>query len=301
MLFHEKVCIPLQVQRAFIRYNHDKMAHVGFLRLWKHLKPRYEWADRVDARKFSALVSKQCDVCQSCGPIPKWKIGMEPTLVPSELMTSVALDIFQFPSETTDEGTFDAIVLCVDRLSGWIIAEPGSLIGLTGEWAARRMYKQWRMFGIPNIITSDQGSQFISAWWKTMAALLGIRMAYSQAYHHQANGRAEVAGRHVIDRLRLCNQETGEKWVDLLPHVLDVIHDTVGEGGYTPYQIVFGRERPMSGFPYQPSKRSEDAECFFKRMGTLRKAVADTLNKHHEKWAHYSKEPERAFKPGDLV
>ena len=134
-----------------------------------------------------------------------------------------------------------------------------------------------------------------------MAALLGIRMAYSQAYHHQANGRAEVAGRHVIDRLRLCNQETGEKWVELLPHVLDVIHDTVGESGYTPYQIVFGRERPMSGFPYQPAKKSEDAEFFLKRMGTLRKAVADTLNKHHEKWAHYSKEPERVFKPGDLV
>ena len=139
-------------------------------------------------------------------------------------------------------------------------------MGLTGEWAAKRMYRNWRMFGLPNVITSDLGSQFISSWWKTMCALLGVRMAYSQAYHHQGNGRAEVAGKHVLDRLRLCNQDTGESWVTLLPHVIDCIHDTVGEAGYSPYQIVFGRDRPMTGLLYQTPTRSEDACFFFKRM-----------------------------------
>ena len=174
MLCHEKICIPLQAQRAFIRYHHDTMAHVGFVRLWKHMQTKLEWADHVDARKFARLVGKQCDVCQSCSPIPRWKIGMEPTLVPATLMTSVALDIFKTTKVVTDEGIFDAFVLCVDRLSGWIVAEPGSFVGLTGEWAAKKMFKNWRMFGIPNVITSDQGSQFISSWWKTMCALLGI-------------------------------------------------------------------------------------------------------------------------------
>ena len=60
-----------------------------------------------------------------------------------------------------------------------------------------------------------------------MCALLGIRLSYSQAYHHQANGKAQVGGRHVKDKLRLCNQDTGEDWYTLLPHVIDVIHDTV--------------------------------------------------------------------------
>ena len=62
---------------------------------------------------------------------------MEPTLVPATLMTSVALDIFKTTKVVTDEGVFDAFVLCVDRLSGWIVAEPGSFVGLTGEWARK--------------------------------------------------------------------------------------------------------------------------------------------------------------------
>ena len=126
-------------------------------------------------------------------------------------------------------------------------------------------------------------------------------MAYSQAYHHQGNGRAEVAGKHVLDRLRLCNQDTGENWVSLLPHVIDTIHDTVGEGGYSPYQIVFGRDRPMSGLLYQPPTRAEDARFFFKRMENLRRKVSEVLNKKHEKMPHFSSQPERIFKPGDLI
>ena len=71
MLYQERICVPIQAQRAFIRYHHDSMAHVGFSRLWNHMKPKYEWADHADARKFTKLVSKQCDVCQSCSAIPK--------------------------------------------------------------------------------------------------------------------------------------------------------------------------------------------------------------------------------------
>ena len=130
-----------------------------------------------------------------------------------------------------------------------------------------------------------------------MCALLGIRMSYSQAYHHQANGRAEVAGKHVIERLRLCNQETGENWVTLLPHVLDCIHDTVGEGGYSPYQIVFGRDRPMTGLKYEPPEKAEDARFFFNRMESLRTKVANVLNKKHEKCPIFHRNPKEFSNP----
>ena len=135
---------------------------------------------------------------------------------------------------------------------------------MTGEWVAKKMFEQWRCFLIPSIITSDQGSQFVALWWTTMCSLLGVQINYSQAYHHQGNGRAEVAGKHVIDKLRLCNQDIGESWVALLPHVLDCIHDTVGVGGYSPYQIVFGRERPRGGFSHQLPRELYDARVFIK-------------------------------------
>ena len=59
--------------------------------------------------------------------------------------------------------------------------------------------------------------------------------------------------------------EQGLTWVDVLPQILDRIHDTPGEAGLSPYQILFGRERPLAGVPYEPSVKCEDAKALFKR------------------------------------
>ena len=50
--------------------------------------------------------------------------------------------------------------------------------------------------------------------------------------------------------------------VEAIPQVLDRIHDTVGEAGYSPYEILFGRERPLAGLPYEPEHECEDAVSF---------------------------------------
>ena len=81
---------------------------------------------------------------------------------------------------------------------------------------------------------------------------MGVRQAYSQAYHHQANGRVERAGQQILEILRKLNAEQKINWVEALPQVLDRIHDVKGESGFSPYQILFGRERPLAGIPYTP-------------------------------------------------
>jgi hypothetical protein len=117
-------------------------------------------------------------------------------------MASVAMDLFSMPPVKVGV-EYDTISVCVDRHSGWIVAVPCLKLGLTGAKVARAMIQhQWRPFGIPSVITSDQGSHYVGAWWKAMCAGLGVRHAVSHAYHHRANGRAERAGQQLIDRLR---------------------------------------------------------------------------------------------------
>ncbi len=67
------------------------------------------------------------------------------------------------------------------------------------------------------MVTSEQGSQFAGQWFQTMCARLGIREAFSQAYHPQANGRAEVAGKQLIECLRKIHAEEEVNWVEALP------------------------------------------------------------------------------------
>ena len=74
----------------------------------------------------------------------------------------------------------------------------------------------------------------------------------SHAYHHRANGRAEMGGQQLFERLRRLQIEGEFSWVEALPQVLDRLHDTPGERGLSPYHILFGRERPLGGLPYEP-------------------------------------------------
>ena len=145
------------------------------------------------------------------------------------------------------------MALCVDRTSGWIVATPHQTKGLTAKKIAKVIFQHWKMSGIPATVTTDQGPHFAAAWRQTMCALHGVRYDYGQAYHHQANGRAEVAGQQVMRCLRPLisdRREPGVTWVELLPKILRCIHDAPGEGGYSPYKIVFERHRPLQGAPY---------------------------------------------------
>jgi hypothetical protein len=62
---------------------------------------------------------------------------------------------------------------------------------------------------------------------------------------------------------------------------LDRIHDVKGESGYSPYEILFGRQRPLGGCPYAPPKECEDATVFFERMRQIDEKVAAELNRKH--------------------
>ena len=65
-----------------------------------------------------------------------------------------------------------------------------------------------------------------------------------------------------MEILRKTYEEKRINWVEALPQTLDRYHDVPNLSGLTPYQIVFGRHRPLGNVPYVP----EDARDFFARM-----------------------------------
>lgn len=79
----------------------------------------------------------------------------------------------------------------------------------------------------------------------------------------------------------------GVNWAECLPVALRIIHDVKGEGGLSPYQVVYGRDRPLGGIPYEPLKRAEDAEQFFARIREQELLVSKNLNTLHDQRADY--------------
>ena len=134
---------------------------------------------------------------------------------------------------------------------------------------------------------------------------LVIRMAYSQAYRPQANGRAEAAGKSLKSMLRkLAIDQERINWVEALPRVLYHYHNTVGECGVTPYQMEFGRDRQDVGLRLEDSRECESAAAFFSRMEELDRAVAKTVRDQLVllgKRVNRQRKPKSVFKEGDWV
>ena len=303
----EKLCVPDGLVLAVIKAHHEWLGHMGVERSILEVGRRFVFPPYVDPKVVLAEVKKNCLVCQACDRTnwpSKGPIVMTPIL--DSFMSSVCLDVFSMPVATWQGAHYDAFLLCIDRHSGWVVAKPTQKFGLTGEKAAHLLLDAtWGEVGVPSIVTSDQGPQFISQWWQTMCGRLGIRCAYSQAHRPQANGRAEVAGRVIQDVLRKLLIDKDISWVEALPRAIRLLHDTPDPvTHYSPYEIVFGRERALAGLPWSPVRVCPEAEVFFERMAEIDRLVAVALNEAHRKVANQVNSHRRGRPPyvvGDWV
>ena len=82
------------------------------------------------------------------------------------------------------------ILVLVDRFSRWPVAVP--IKDSCTETIINALMHDWiSLYGIPETITSDRGSQFLSQEWKDLLKFLGICHICTTAYHPQSNGLAE--------------------------------------------------------------------------------------------------------------
>ena len=67
-------------------------------------------------------------------------------------------------------------------------------------------------FGIPQIITTNQGTMFTSEEFRDFAASMGIKLLNSSPYHAQANGQAEASNQILIKLIKKKIEEQPRKW-----------------------------------------------------------------------------------------
>jgi hypothetical protein len=79
----------------------------------------------------------------------------------------------------------------------------------------------------------------------------------------------------LIGLLRKLLAEEEINWVEAQPRALLYLHDRVGEGGLSPYKILMGRERPLAGIPYNPTREYIEAQDFFDKNSEIDQSVAE--------------------------
>ena len=113
------------------------------------------------------------------------------------------MDVFFMPEVHIAKEVLDCVVLCVNRHSGDIVAVPAGKKGLRAKGVAVMMIRHWlSVFGVLCTICSDCGPQYTGGWFKAMCSLMGTHHAKRFDYLGQSTGRAESAGRQLLEKLR---------------------------------------------------------------------------------------------------
>jgi transposase InsO family protein len=203
--------IPVADRRDVFRAVHE-LAHAGIRATRRLMAARVVW------RGMASDVAAWCRDCQLCArgkASPQHTAPVQPIPVPERRFTHVHVDLVG-PLPASTEG-FKYLFTMVDRSSRWLEAVP--LKSMAAEDCVDVLISAWvARFGVPSIITSDQGRQFTSALWAGLTKLLGIKHVQTTAYHPQSNGMVERAHGQLKAALRA--RLAGSRWPEHLPWVL---------------------------------------------------------------------------------
>jgi transposase InsO family protein len=97
-------------------------------------------------------------------------------------------------------------------------------------------------FGIPQTITTDGGSFFISEKFRKFATDMGIKLIRSSPYYAQANGQAEASNQSLIKLIKRKIDEHPRRWHEVLSEALWAYRVSChGATKTSPYHLVYGQ------------------------------------------------------------
>nr|XP_042897666.1 uncharacterized protein LOC122269307 [Parasteatoda tepidariorum] len=119
---------------------------------------------------------------------------------------------------------------------------------LSAESVANAFFSGWvARFGVPEIITTDQGRNFESNLFLALSKSLGTKRNRTTAYHPSANGLIERFHRQLKGALR-CSLAGTERWIEKLPIVFLGIRTALKEDlSNSTAELVYGCNHPQPG------------------------------------------------------
>ena len=108
------------------------------------------------------------------------------------------------------------------------------------------MHNRISLCEVPETISSDRGSQFLSQEWKALLKFLAIRHIHTTAYHPQSNGLAERTNQTIKKSLRAMFNDIN--WYNYFPvTMLALRSQTKEDSDATSSEIVFGTNLRLPG------------------------------------------------------
>ncbi|GKT14919.1 unnamed protein product, partial [Aduncisulcus paluster] len=173
---------------------------------------------------------------------------------------------------------FKYLIVAIDVFTRFVELIP--VRTLESVEAARAVVNEvFLRYGFPDIVRSDNGTQFTSKIFESMIKELDMKHHKTIAYRPQSNGIVERANREILRILRYAVIDGDKHWVEMLPVARFVLNTSFHSStGTTPFMLVMGRE----GDPRRDLFLSKAEEGFFKNYSECEEKTKDFLGKLRE-------------------
>jgi hypothetical protein len=190
-------------------------------------------------------------------------------LIPSHLFEVWLFDIIG-PFHKCDLSGSQYIYVAVEQVSHLAVLDHG--IEASSPELLLFMLNVFKFFGLPAIITSDVGPQFISKTIEDFCHATGIEHRFGVPYNHQSDGTVENSIRYIWSYLRLAIHDLKRyaAWTPLLMNVMLGCNSLPREvlGGASASALIFNRKvQPMRFLrpgslraPYDPANPGVEGE-----------------------------------------
>ena len=132
------------------------------------------------------------------------------------------------------------MIVVIDYFTKWVEVE--SLATITSRKVEKFIWQNIiTRFGLPRVLTVDNGTQFDCATLRNYLEDFKIAVAYSSVCNPQYNEQAEAANKQILNGLQKKLEDAKARWVDEIYDVLWSLRTTVKKAtGQTPFRLVYG-------------------------------------------------------------
>ena len=272
-----RILVPTCLKRTVFDGMHN-INHPSYKAGYSMLKRSYWWSGMG---KDVSQWSRSCVACQLTKIHTHVKTPFEQLPPPTKRFSHIHVDLVG--PLTSCEGK-NMLLTVIDRWTSWPEAFPLSTTGeaASAQACAKLIVREWiPRFGVPDMVTSDRGSQFTSELWTSMCRLMGIIRDTTTAYHPQHNGKIERWHRTLKNALR-ARLLGRHNWIAELPWVMLGLRTTPNlDTGISPALLVMGQHPALPGQLVIPRDDIVDHTAFSERLARAMSAQVFSGNPWH--------------------
>ncbi len=231
--FVDVIVVPKEFRGKIMKLGHEKCGHLGGEKVVRLVGKHFLWPGM--GREILEYCSS-CEVCQIKGKGRPRKAPVVDRPALSEPFESIAVDLVGPLPKGKGGCRFLLTYICL--ATRW--PEAVALRSVTAKAVAEGLWCIFSRTAIPEVMLSDQGSQFCGRVVKQLCQLLGVQKVRTSPYHPQTNGTVERMHGTLKSVLGRCVDEKVD-WVGQVPLALYVLRQMPhSDSGFSPFDLVFG-------------------------------------------------------------